>query len=375
VSTSVPGSTSARLTASAAIGRPRDAFSRWFRGHDQGVFVGLVVWTLLSAFCIFEYRNWVTTSLFMVALLLTDILLPPRRIPAFVSFLILVVLLESVAQMNRDGSLPNTRYVNIVVVLLMAGIVLAVAWRRARLGVAGLTGDAMLVDLKERISRQGLIPALPLDWHLESASRSAGFTSFAGDFLVAHRSEDQSTLSLVLVDVSGKGVDAGTRSLLLSGALGGLIGSVPPEEFLPSANEFLLRQGWEEGFATAVHLSLDLVSGDYEIRSAGHPPAIGFLAGSGKWRLHDEAEGPVLGLVPRAVFPRMQGRLRQRDTLLLYTDGLVERSGRDISLGIDRLIGEGERLVRQGFVGSAQGLVDKLGASNDDCAVVVLERH
>jgi hypothetical protein len=375
VSTSVPGQTSTRLTASAAIGRPRDAVFRWLRGHDQGVFAGLVVWTLVSAFLIYHYSQWVTTSLFMVALLLTDIVLPPRRVPAFMTLLILVVLTESVLEMDQHGSLPDARYLNIAVVLLMAGIVLAVAWRRARLGVAGLTGDAMLVDLKDRISRQGLIPALPVGWHLESASRSAGFTSFAGDFLVAHRSEDQSTLSMVLVDVSGKGVDAGTRSLLLAGALGGLIGSVPPEEFLPSANEFLLRQGWDEGFATAVHLSLDLDSGDYEIRSAGHPPAIGFMAGSGKWRLHDEAEGPVLGLVPRAEFPRMQGRLGHKDTLLLYTDGLVERPGRDISLGIDRLIGEGERLVRQGFAGSAQGLVDKLGASNDDCAVVVLERH
>jgi hypothetical protein len=354
--------------------RPWDAVFRWLREHDRGVFAGLVAWTLLSAVLVFTYPRWVTTSAFMVALLLTDILLPPRRVPAFVTFLLVVVVAESALELAAHGSLPDARYVNIAVVLLMAGVVLAVAWRRARLGVAGLTGDAILVDLKERISRQGLIPALPLGWHLESAARSAGFTSFAGDFLVAHRTEDQRALSLVLVDVSGKGVDAGTRSLLLSGALGGLIGAVPPASFLPSANEFLLRQSWEEGFATAVHLYVDLATGDYEIRSAGHPPAVGFVAGSGEWHLHDEAEGPVLGLVPTADFPRMRGRLGHNDALLLYTDGLVERPGRDISLGIDRLIGEGERLVRRGFAGSAKDLVDKLGASNDDCAVVVLER-
>jgi hypothetical protein len=324
---------------------------------------------------VYQYSQWVTTSVFMVALLLTDILLPPRRVPGFVTFLILVALLESVLELQHYGRLPHARYVNIVLVLFMAGVVLAVAWRRARLGVAGLTGDAMLVDLQERITRQGLLPALPLGWHVESASRSAGFTSFAGDFLVAHRAEGAPTLSMVLVDVSGKGVDAGTRSLLLSGALGGLIGAVPPASFLPSANEFLLRQAWDEGFATAVHLHVDLESGDYEIRSAGHPPAIGFLAGSGAWHLHDEAEGPVLGLLPTAEFPRMYGRLGRNDALLLYTDGLVERPGRDISLGIDRLIGEGERLLRRGFAGCAQSLVEKLGASNDDCALVVLERH
>src|SRR4051812_18026522 len=256
--------------------RPRDAAARWLREHDRGVFAGLVLWTLIGAVLVFSYPRWVTTSVFMVGLLLTDILLPPRRVPSFVAFLLLVVAAESAIELVRNDGLPDARYVNIAVVLLMAAIVLLVAWRRARLGVAGLTGDAMLVDLKDRINRQGKVPALPLGWHLESAARSAGFTSFAGDFLVAHRSEDQRTLSLVLVDVSGKGVDAGTRSLLLSGALGGLIGAVSPASFLPSANDFLLRQAWDEGFATAVHLHVDLVTGDYELRSAGHPPAIGF---------------------------------------------------------------------------------------------------
>ena len=374
-------STSASLTPPRRWGavarwrlRPRAA-SRWLRQHDRGVLGGLVCWTLVSAVLVFSYPRWVTTSVFLVALLLTDILLPPRRVPAFVTFLLLVVLGESALEVVDKGSLPDPRYLSLAVVVAMAGVVLLVAWRRARLGVAGLTGDAMLVDLKDRITSQGTVPALPLGWHLESASRSAGFTSFAGDFLVAHRSDDGRSLSLVLADVSGKGVDAGTRSLLLSGACGGLIGAVPPSRFLPAANDFLLRQGWDEGFATAVHLHLDLITGEYEIRSAGHPPAICFLAGAGVWQLHDQTEGPALGLVPTADFPPMTGRLAHNDALLLYTDGLVERPGRDISLGIDRLIGAGERLVRGGgFADTAAGLVERLGATNDDCAVVVLER-
>ena len=61
---------------------------------------------------------------------------------------------------------------------------------------------------------------------------------------VATRSDDGSQLEVALVDVSGKGVDAGTRALLLSGAFGGLLGSVTHEEFLPATNRFLLRQQW-----------------------------------------------------------------------------------------------------------------------------------
>ena len=33
-----------------------------------------------------------------------------------------------------------------------------------------------------------------------------------------------------------------------------------------------------EGFVTAVHLSLDLASGEYVIASAGHPPAVHYDA-------------------------------------------------------------------------------------------------
>ncbi|WP_256959612.1 serine/threonine-protein phosphatase, partial [Streptomyces viridochromogenes] len=66
-------------------------------------------------------------------------------------------------------------------------------------------------------------------------------------------------------------------------AFGGLLGSLPPHAFLPAANGYLLRQDWDEGFATSIHLVLDLDSGDYELYSAGHPPGLQLSAGSGRW--------------------------------------------------------------------------------------------
>ena len=55
----------------------------------------------------------------------------------------------------------------------------------------------------------------------------------------------------------------------------------PGEQFLPAANDYLLGQDWGEGFATAIHLHLDLATGDFELRKAGHPPAVWLHAGSG----------------------------------------------------------------------------------------------
>ncbi len=128
-----------------------------------------------------------------------------------------------------------------------------------------------------------------------------------------------------MVDVSGKGVDAGTRALLLSGAFGGLLGAVEPARFLPAANDYLLRQRWSEGFATAVHLVVDFGTGHYVLESAGHPPAAHFVSGSGTWNVI-AGEGMVLGVLPESRYPPVRGVLNVGDAMLLYTDGLVETS-------------------------------------------------
>lgn len=160
---------------------------------------------------------------------------------------------------------------------------LVLAQFRARVGVPWRRGGTMLFDLRERIRVQSALPRLPQGWHREMALRPAGGQSFSGDFVVAARTHGGRTLEVVLTDVSGKGMDAGSRALLLSGAFGGLLGSLPPHGFLAAANGYLLRQDWDEGFATSIHLVLDLDSGDYEIFSAGHPPALQLHAGSGQW--------------------------------------------------------------------------------------------
>src|ERR1700760_131864 len=248
---------------------------------------------------------------------------------------------------------------------------------RAKLGLQGLRGNQMLIELRDRIREQGKLPALGDGWGSEVVLRPAGGASFGGDFVVSY--SDGKTLEVALVDVSGKGIDAGTRALLLSGAFGGLLGSVPNTDFLAAANAYLRRGRWNEGFVTAVHLSLDLTSGEYVISSAGHLPAVHYDAASGRWRV-GQARGIVLGVVPdlQAVpTSNEEGVLRRGDALMLYTDGLVEAPGRDIDDGIDRLLGEAERLVKTGFRTGVEELVTTLErdvGSNDDRALVLIWR-
>lgn len=241
---------------------------------------------------------------------------------------------------------------------------------RGKLGVQGLRGDAMLLELRDRLKGQSELPELPKEWGGRVVLQQAGGSSFGGDFVVSTRDGDK--LELALVDVSGKGVDAGTRALLLSGTFGGLLGSVP--DFLSACNAYLHRQRGGEGFVTAVHLRLDLATGNYEITSAGHPPAVKLDAGTGTWQVAS-AKGVVLGVVPDLQCETEKGVLHRGDALMLYTDGLIEQPGRDIDAGLDRLLGEAERQLPGDYWEGAARLVESLsGGHHDDCALVLLWR-
>ena len=253
---------------------------------------------------------------------------------------------------------------------------LLIAQFRSRVGVPWRRGGTMLFDLRERIRVQSKLPAAAAAagtarWR---CARRAASPS-PGDFVVAARTNGGRTLEVVLTDVSGKGMDAGSRALLLSGAFGGLLGSLPPHAFLPAANGYLLRQDWDEGFATSIHLVLDLDSGDYELFSAGHPPGLQLSAGSGRWE-EKAAEGPLLGVYDGAQFDPVKGSLRPGDVLMLFTDGLVETSDRDIVEGIDRLTGEADRYVAGGFHGAAWHLIEAVAKDvNDDRALLLICRE
>jgi hypothetical protein len=330
----------------------------------------LVALTLVLAIPGWIFPDYVPVTALVLPLILGSLTLGPRHLPWFVVFVLLCIV-GTMSQL--DDITP--RIVGGVVVLFVAGfIILLTSFRRTRLGVAGARGESMLVDLRDRIQSQGTIPALPVGYHAESALRSAGGTPFAGDFVVTAGPPDNERLEVVVVDVSGKGEGAGTRALLLSGAFGGLLGALPPADFLPAANHYLLQQHWEEGFATAIHLSLDLSSGIYEVRSAGHPPAAHRIAGSGRWAVRS-GEGPALGLLEGVEFPAVRGQLRPGDAIMLYTDGLVETPTMDIGLGIDRMLGQAELLLRGNFDGGAQRMIDALGSRSDDRAMVLVSRR
>lgn len=351
-----------------SVGQRLESVLQGLLPRGSRTFALLITLASLVGVLIWQLTDYVPLTAMVVPLVVANLVLGPRQLPWFV-VLTLLILAGLVPQ---QPMITVSTAVTVVILFALGFIILLASFRRSSLGVAGLRGESMLVDLRDRILRQGGIPELPDEWYVESELRSAGGTLFAGDFVVTARHGNR--LDMAVVDVSGKGEGAGTRALLLSGALGGLLGALPPEEFLDAANDFLMRQDWEEGFASAVHLSLDLATGRYAIRSAGHPPAALRVAGTGRWSVL-EAEGPVLGLIDASTYAPVEGTMRRGDALLLYTDGMVETPHRDIMLGVDKMLGQAERLLRGDFDGGAKRIIESIGSRNDDRALLLVHRR
>ena len=309
-------------------------------------------------------ESWFSPGVMILPVLAGGLLLRVRALRILFGIVALMIAYDVMDNQAGPGLVAT-----IVIVAVFADVL---ARTREKLGMRGLRGDQMLIELRDRLRAQGQLAPLPHGWGSRVVLEPAGGSSFGGDFVVS--ASDGKTLELALVDVSGKGIDAGTRALLLSGAFGGLLGSVPKEEFLGACNAYLRRGATAEGFVTAIHLALDLMTGEYVLHSAGHPPAAQFDAGSGTWRI-TQARGIVLGVVADLRCVSERGMLRQGDALLLYTDGLVEAPGRDIDAGIDRLLGEADRLVTSGFRQGAAELVRAMKTGYaDDCALVLIWR-
>lgn len=367
--------------ARKALHRARTGVRRSAVDYFRG---GVSDWLALSAllltvpaltFLTVRMPLWSAPEALVLPLIAGGLLLRPASLLALYASTAVALIVES-AMLGpyQDGAgrvTPGT-----ILVVATAGLSgLLIAQFRSRVGVPWRRGGTMLFDLRERIRVQSKLPKLPRGWHREMALRPAGGQSFSGDFVVAARTgPGERTLEVVLTDVSGKGMDAGSRALLLSGAFGGLLGSLPPHAFLPAANGYLLRQDWDEGFATSVHLVLDLDSGDYELFSAGHVPALQRGAGTGKWE-EKTGDGPLLGVYDGAQFDPVKGTLHHGDVLMLFTDGLVETSERDLADGLDRLTGEADRHVTSGFQGAAWHLIETVARDvNDDRALLLLCR-
>lgn len=365
-----------RGTQSLPTAYIRETTQAWRHGTQRGqafAMAALAVITLVILVASLAAYMLVPVATFVLPLLLGSIALRYRPLLLLVAF-VGVCAAIAVTRESLVNGWSQGRSSNLLVLALVAAILLYSA-SRYRSGLPGPLGEAMLVELNDRLQVQGQVPALSNGWSAQSAVLSAGGAKFAGDFLVANLSDDKTQLEMVLVDVCGKGVGAGTQSLQFAGALGGLIGSLPPLGLFSAANDFLLRQNWDEGFATAVHVLLHLDTGEYSIINAGHPPALRWVDRQSMWQV-DGARGTALGVLERPDFRLSSGVVEPGDALMFYTDGVVESPIRDFRSGIDWLRAIAGRVVMaDGFDNAPRRILAHVTGGEDDRAILTLSRE
>jgi PAS domain S-box-containing protein len=156
-------------------------------------------------------------------------------------------------------------------------------------------------------------------------------------------------LSAAVGDVVGRGIRAAAamgqfRNAMRALALEGL----SPARVLDRLSELSIGLGRE--FATATMLELDPGTGLVSYSSAGHPPPLVLPPGGEPWFL-DRGRSTPLGVEPGTAYPEAVAQLTPGTTVLVYTDGLIERRGETLEKGLARLraaaVGETdpERLV------------------------------
>jgi serine phosphatase RsbU (regulator of sigma subunit)/anti-sigma regulatory factor (Ser/Thr protein kinase) len=141
---------------------------------------------------------------------------------------------------------------------------------------------------------------------------------------------------LVVGDVVGKGV----RAAATMGQLRNAIRAFSLDRLRPSTTlgrlSRLAEEVIETSFATVVYAELDPETGVCRYASAGHPPPL-VATLDGRVEYLDGGRGLPLGTGAPNTYRQSVAELTHGAVILLYTDGLIERRGRSLDEGLERL--------------------------------------
>ncbi|GGN96292.1 hypothetical protein GCM10011579_097610 [Streptomyces albiflavescens] len=176
-------------------------------------------------------------------------------------------------------------------------------------------------------------------------------------------------------DVVGHGLHAAAVMGMLRSALSAVIRATPSPAQALEVLGLYARSLEGATAATAVKVLIDTRSMLIIYSNAGHPPPV-LLHSDGTCEMLDQATDPPLGARPHHV-PRPQAGLSYApgDTLVLYTDGLIERRDEDIDASLARLttaLAEDSTLAPGQLADALLTRLGVAGGAPDDIALIVI---
>ncbi|WP_300007248.1 SpoIIE family protein phosphatase [Pseudonocardia sp.] len=193
-------------------------------------------------------------------------------------------------------------------------------------------------ELADTLQRSLLPPELPEHPRLTLAARylpAASGSRTGGDWYDVLLL-DEHRVAIVVGDVVGQGPAAAAVMGQLRSALSAYLLQAPgPAQALTWLDRYSHRVAGARASA-AICVVLDTRTGDLRWARAGHPPPL-VIDAAGAARYLDGAHGCVLGVRGAPPFTECRDVLGPGGTVVLYTDGLVERRGENVDEGFDRL--------------------------------------
>jgi serine phosphatase RsbU (regulator of sigma subunit) len=186
------------------------------------------------------------------------------------------------------------------------------------------------LELARRVQADLLPSPDPALGSLDFAASCVAAWQVGGDFYDVFTTES-GRIAFVLGDVSGKGIPAALLMGLLHGAvraIGGLDTAEGHESSSSRLNRLLATQTSADRFASLFWGYYDPETKLLRYVNAGHlPPALIRRKNNGELKIHRLTEGgPILGVLPDAIYRQGTAVVEPGDLFVLYSDGIVEAS-------------------------------------------------
>lgn len=138
-------------------------------------------------------------------------------------------------------------------------------------------------------------------------------------------------IGIVIADASGKNIPAAIIMTVFKTALSTMeLDKIPAGEVLTRANKVIAKNITADRFITAMYVIIDSETGEVQLSSAGHNPAVVVSGRGHETALHEKNVNCMpLGIIDSFEYESISFRLKKNDLLLLYTDGVTEARNAD----------------------------------------------
>ncbi|MFK0215343.1 PP2C family protein-serine/threonine phosphatase [Streptomyces sp. NPDC090298] len=230
--------------------------------------------------------------------------------------------------------------------------------------VADALREALLPTLSEALAAVGLTVAA-------SYRTAEPDAAVGGDWYKCRLLPDGRVL-VAIGDAAGHGLDAVARMAQQRHALAGLAQTgATAGEITTWLNELVCSDpAGQTATVVAGHIDEDRT---LHWADAGHPAPLLLRDGLAE-PLDAGQRGPLLGALPGYGYDTSRTPLRQGDTLLLYTDGMVEHRGEDVTKGIERLaiaMGRASELAPRELIDMLLADPEQAGPDDDACMLAI----